>query len=127
MRPFFALAFAASLLLLPTMALPAQSLRETMRGWRVHTRSLAGMASNHARFSEVAARADLQALATAASELQAQLNASTADARDFKARFVALAASARALTPASSNFPAFRAQVAEIQSSCAACHDKYNN
>ena len=98
-----------------------------MHAWKRHTRSLAAMAASHASFSEAAARSDLQALAAGATGLQARLNTGSAEARDFRTRFATLAADASSTVSRLGDYAAFQVQVANIQSTCAACHDKYNN
>ena len=127
MRQTYAFALAGLVLALPVAASSAQTLRQTMHAWKRHTRSLVAMADSRASFNEAAARFDLQALATGASGLQARLNTGTAEARDFRARFAALAADASSAVSRLGDYAAFQMQVANIQSTCAACHDKYGN
>ena len=127
MRQSHAFALAGLVLVLPIAASSAQSLRQTMHAWKRHTRSLVAMATSRASFNEAAARSDLQALLAGASGLQVRLNSGTAEARDFRARFATLAAAASSTVSRLGDYAAFQMQVANIQSTCAACHDKYGN
>ena len=116
MRQSHAFALAGLVLVLPIAASSAQGLRQTMHAWKRHTRSLVAMATSRASFNEAAA-----------SGLQARLNSGTAEARDFRARFATLAADVSSTVSRLGDYPAFQMQVANIQSTCAACHDKYSN
>lgn len=117
-----ALALAA-----PFTANANSALRGIMHDWRRDQRATAPMLSGRAAFNEAAIRATLTAYSRDANRISSALTTPSADARDFKRRFVNFGTDAQNALQSMGQPAALKAAFSRIDHDCQSCHDLYKD
>ncbi len=119
--------FAIALVAAPAAVVAASGLVQTMKGWNRSSKSVGAMLSGHATFDAAAARAALQQYADDADQIAARLHGNSADAQDYRARFVTFSADAKSSFPAAAQPAALKAAFTHLMAECSACHTAYRD
>jgi cytochrome c556 len=122
-----ALALGAIVATTPIAAAPIANLRGTMRTWQIDARFAHDMLIGRTTFDPSAISKALQTYIDDAQRIGQQLNERTADARDFKQRFVAFRADAQAALADLGQRSRLAADVSRVFSDCQSCHHEFNN
>jgi cytochrome c556 len=85
------------------------------------------MLSGSAAYDQAALRQAVQIYVTDGTMLASRITGNSAEARDFAARFHAIAADGQAALHAVADPARFRSRFARITDDCRSCHAIYNN
>ena len=94
-RRILSIGLAVAVVAAPVAVVAASGLVQTMKGWNRSSKSVEAMLNGHGAFDAAAARAALQQYADSADQIASQLHGKSADAQDYRARFVTFSTDAK--------------------------------
>lgn len=110
-----------------TPVLAASALVQTMKGWNRSSKTVDAMLAGHATYDAATARTILQQYADGADQIASQLHGKSADAQDYRARFVTFSADAKSSLPATAQAAALKAAFSHLTAECSSCHMVYRD
>jgi cytochrome c556 len=129
-RPMKATTLAAivALLLMSALAWGAgQSLKSTMRGWKVATQVASAMVNGGVPFDAAKVRGEMETFAADSQALNERLSATTAEGKDIRQRFAVFNVDSVAALAVLGNRDQFRISYAKVIGECKSCHNQYAN
>lgn len=122
-----AFAFTAPVLIVPVAAVAGSSLAPIMTSWNHSKRSIDAMLAGRAPYDEAQVRQELQRFIATSSRVASGLNGTTAEGRNFAARFQTFAEDSRDVLGHVAEPTAMRASFRRVAGDCQSCHAQYNN
>jgi cytochrome c556 len=117
---------AAAFLGVPAAVSAATSLRSVMHSWRYEAGMAGAMLTGRRTYNETEMRRAFQTISSDAGMLAGRITRQSAEAQDFKRRFIGLQEVAQGALGHLSDRNQLHADFSRMISDCRACHNAYN-